>query len=967
MGEGVKQESVGLGKLGGSDCGKYNVRGVNFKVSHFPSIILGTSQGSHHKQREFTPLETVYSSLVKKGDNKKNKSSGKTVLFQPLRSSKGRGRVQTNYKSKTAQQVFNNSKVQNGVCSKDSHDYSGGTLGLHDGPKGCVLSSTNILAQPKISSLHSRRSNVCVSVPSLWSLSGPLGILQDNQAHKSLSSQIATKNKLLPRRFSASSTNALFVTKNDSYSTGSIQKTRPFSKSQEIRTQPLTRGGISGRNLSPKDSETFPPRGESFTDLGIKSGSSARTALFKERFGKPDRASKFCSSSRPFGASKTSSVNCLDEQSYFHRLQRSENPPEVVLQEGPQSMAGLKLPEVSSTHGSSDANNTADDRCVRDRLGRSNPSALCVGRLGRGGSPVIYKLERTKSNLSVPKEVFANSERKDSFNSFRQSDSNFLHLERRNSKISLLNGNVKDPAGICISKCNSVSTQTSPRKVKYLGRYGFQKGSYGDRMDSGQENIQVVGREEWKATSRFICKQEQQTGKKFHFPFSRQPGDRDKCLVSGLESVGQHLLVPPCEPSDQSDDLSIIIHRKGDFNSSKLSTGFVVPSTAGKIQGTLQSASVPFIVSRDIQREGVSSEPFHLSASRVETIEKALLKKNFSKGSADFINNSWKESTKGQYESIWRKFLSFLSARKIPHGSIDPAIVADFLEFNCKVLGRKYRTLATYKSSLNYPLKLARKMDMNDEDLIRFMRGAFLYRPPIKAKEMPSWSLNDLLCFLESEDFEPIDICAEEKLLQKTLFLILLASGRRIGETAKISRESFVFSRRGFPQTLTLKWVEDFTPKRFAPDFQSPCPSIQPLVSLVDGHEKLCPVRAYDAYLNRSSSWLRKLPFKERPKILWSAPKSGKALDKVFLTRVFKTLVENSRKFFKRRGKVDIGPHQARKFAASYASQVGQDEEFVRKVMGFSDVSIFRKNYVAPVPFLKMHCVLPGGTFIPES
>ena len=87
----------------------------------------------------------------------------------------------------------------------------------------------------------------------------------------------------------------------------------------------------------------------------------------------------------------------------------------------------------------------------------------------------------------------------------------------------------------------------------------------------------------------------------------------------------------------------------------------------------------------------------------------------------------------------------------------------------------------------------------------------------------------------------------------------------------------------------------------------------------------------------------------------------------MFLTRVFKTLVENSRKFFKRRGKVDIGPHQARKFAASYASQVGQDEEFVRKVMGFSDVSIFRKNYVAPVPFLKMHCVLPGGTFIPES
>ena len=82
---------------------------------------------------------------------------------------------------------------------------------------------------------------------------------------------------------------------------------------------------------------------------------------------------------------------------------------------------------------------------------------------------------------------------------------------------------------------------------------------------------------------------------------------------------------------------------------------------------------------------------------------------------------------------------------------------------------------------------------------------------------------------------------------------------------------------------------------------------------------------------------------------------------------MFKTLVEDSRKSYKRRGKVNIGPHQARKFAASYASQVGQDEDLVRKVMGFSDLDILRKNYVAPVPFLKMHCVLPGGTFIPES
>ena len=101
--------------------------------------------------------------------------------------------------------------------------------------------------------------------------------------------------------------------------------------------------------------------------------------------------------------------------------------------------------------------------------------------------------------------------------------------------------------------------------------------------------------------------------------------------------------------------------------------------------------------------------------------------------------------------------------------------------------------------------------------------------------------------------------------------------------------------------------------------------------------------------------------------MLWSSPGSGKALDKDYLSKIFKTLVEDSRKHFKKKGKVAIGPHDVRKFAASYASQVGQDEELVRKVRGFSSVKIMRKNYIASVPHLKMHCVLPGGSFIPES
>ena len=56
-----------------------------------------------------------------------------------------------------------------------------------------------------------------------------------------------------------------------------------------------------------------------------------------------------------------------------------------------------------------------------------------------------------------------------------------------------------------------------------------------------------------------------------------------------------------------------------------------------------------------------------------------------------------------------------------------------------------------------------------------------------------------------------------------------------------------------------------------------------------------------------------------------------------------------------------------RKLAASLSHLVGQDENTVRTNMGFSSVTILRKNYVAKTQPPKLACVLPGGPFIPKS
>ena len=71
-----------------------------------------------------------------------------------------------------------------------------------------------------------------------------------------------------------------------------------------------------------------------------------------------------------------------------------------------------------------------------------------------------------------------------------------------------------------------------------------------------------------------------------------------------------------------------------------------------------------------------------------------------------------------------------------------------------------------------------------------FMRGVFNFKPPQRHAPMPNWSLITLLAFLKSIEFEPLEEVDLRRLFQKCLCLLLLTSGRRIGEIANLSKSS---------------------------------------------------------------------------------------------------------------------------------------------------------------------------------
>ena len=149
--------------------------------------------------------------------------------------------------------------------------------------------------------------------------------------------------------------------------------------------------------------------------------------------------------------------------------------------------------------------------------------------------------------------------------------------------------------------------------------------------------------------------------------------------------------------------------------------------------------------------------------------------------------------------------------------------------------------MSGYRRALRLPLLWGCGLDVNCFTSDQFLRGLFNFNPPLKSRPMPAWNINVLLDFLQSSQFEPLDSVPFLLLAQKTLCLLLLASGRRIGEIANISRSHSV-SRSGF---VFLDWIPNFHPKHHEASFQPPCPSIHPLANDGSSDFSLCPVWAY--------------------------------------------------------------------------------------------------------------------------
>ena len=337
--------------------------------------------------------------------------------------------------------------------------------------------------------------------------------------------------------------------------------------------------------------------------------------------------------------------------------------------------------------------------------------------------------------------------------------------------------------------------------------------------------------------------------------------------------------------------------------------------------------------------------------------------------------NTWAQhhavSTINTYQHSWAMFLEYLSVQGIEHSKVRESDVYNFLQMHLE--SRKaHRTLLKYRAAFIQPFKVCFNIDLNTDFAGQFARASERINPPMVSAPMPTWTLDVLFSFLNGPQFEPLEECDMRHLKWKTLALIFVATGRRASGIANLSRDSFKWGDDGF---LYLKWVKNFRPKNFllveranvkrrAKGLPVPpnCPSIFPLVVGSQGNKLLCPVRAYNIYIERTSGEGFSDVF------LWYHGKNNGKVNVQTISAIFSNLVRQAKRSAGIMNNDPIGPHQCRKLAASYGALLcnsERDENRLRERMGFSALSVLRKVYIRDVPPLKHAFVTPGGIYTP--
>ena len=255
-------------------------------------------------------------------------------------------------------------------------------------------------------------------------------------------------------------------------------------------------------------------------------------------------------------------------------------------------------------------------------------------------------------------------------------------------------------------------------------------------------------------------------------------------------------------------------------------------------------------------------------------------------------------------------------------------------------------TIKGYRSTISNTLKYKTGYDFGSNPVLSELIKSFAKQRPVDRSLAPKWDLAFVLSHMCKAPFEPLDKASLFHLSVKTVFLVNLATTRRVSEVHVFAIDSDHLRFSNLDGSLILRTQVGFLaknqlPSRAPDSITIPKPSNFCRKSDNFNH-MLCPVRAVKIYLNKTKS-LRK--HRKRLFILTQgdhdlAKSTLSSWVKYAIKHAYDSISKNPNRLFKPRA------HELRALSASWAYMNYIPLEEILKSAVWSSSSLFASHYL---------------------
>ena len=252
-------------------------------------------------------------------------------------------------------------------------------------------------------------------------------------------------------------------------------------------------------------------------------------------------------------------------------------------------------------------------------------------------------------------------------------------------------------------------------------------------------------------------------------------------------------------------------------------------------------------------------------SSCLETIQRFAQSQGFSKHVAQQSALARRPSSRAGYQARWAVFRKWCHDRG--HSVSRPSLqkIADFLFWLRRSRKLSVSAVMGYRSMLSAVFRSVLP-EISSSSVLQDLIRSFKVEVPSRVVRPPSWDLLRVLTYLRSPVFEPLHKSSLRNLSRKTLFLLALATAKRVGELQALSQAvSFSSSAAG------ISYVPEFLAKTESAVHSLPrsfsVPSLGDFAAGLTEDLLLCLVRALREYVSRTDT------FVNRPRRLFVAPR----------------------------------------------------------------------------------------------